>query len=99
MIFILKLIIENYSNGIDFDNNNIHLEEDGLISSGTENTQNTWMDAKYGDFAFTPRNGKVVEINALWYNALKIMEVLSKKYEKLGKRILSKKYSVRSIIS
>ena len=89
----LKLIIENYSKGIDFDNNNIHLEDDGLISSGTENTQNTWMDAKYGDFAFTPRNGKVVEINALWYNALKIMEVLSKKYEKLGKRILSKKYS------
>ena len=89
----LKLIIEHYSNGIDFDNNNIHLEEDGLISSGTESTQNTWMDAKYGDFAFTPRNGKVVEINALWYNALKIMEVLSKKYEKVGKRILSKKYS------
>ena len=88
----LKLIIENYSKGIDFDSNNIHLEDDGLISSGTETTQNTWMDAKYGDFAFTPRNGKVVEINALWYNALRIMEVLSKKYEKIGKRILSKKY-------
>lgn len=89
----LKLIIENYSKGIDFDDNNIHLEEDGLISSGTETTQNTWMDAKYGDFAFTPRNGKVVEINALWYNALKIMENLSKKYEKIGKRIASKKYA------
>ncbi len=89
----LKKIIENYSNGIDLDNNNIHLEEDGLISSGTETTQNTWMDAKYGNFAFTPRNGKVVEINALWYNALKIMETLSKKYEKIGKRIQSKKYS------
>ena len=87
----LKLIIENYSKGIDFDNNNIHLEDDGLISSGTENTQNTWMDAKYGDFAFTPRNGKVVEINALWYNALKIMEVLSKKYEKLGKKNFKQK--------
>lgn len=89
----LKLIIENYSNGIDFDDNNIHLEEDGLISSGTESTQNTWMDAKFGDFAFTPRNGKVVEINALWYNALKIMESLSKKYEKTGKKAASKKYS------
>ena len=89
----LKLIIENYSKGIDFDDNNIHLEEDGLISSGTETTQNTWMDAKYGDFAFTPRNGKVVEINALWYNSLKIMETLSKKYEKIGKRIISKKYA------
>lgn len=89
----LKIIIENYSKGIDFDDNNIHLEDDGLISTGTENTQNTWMDAKYGDFAFTPRNGKVVEINALWYNSLKIMEYLSKKYEKIGKKIASKKYA------
>ncbi len=89
----LKQIIESYSNGIDFHNNNIQLEEDGLISSGTENTQNTWMDAKYGDFAFTPRCGKVVEINALWYNALKIIEELTKKYERLGKKLLSKKYA------
>ena len=89
----LKQIIENYAKGIDFDDNNIHLEDDGLISSGTETTQNTWMDAKYADFAFTPRNGKVVEINALWYNSLKIMEVLSKKYEKLGKKMISKKYA------
>ena len=89
----LKVIIENYSNGIDVHDNNIHLEEDGLISSGTENTQNTWMDAKYGEMSFTPRCGKVVEINALWYNALKIMEQLAKKYEKIGKRLLSKKYA------
>ena len=89
----LKLIIEHYSEGIDFHDNNIHLEEDGLISSGTENTQNTWMDAKFENIAFTPRCGKVVEINALWYNALKIMEQLTKKYEKIGKRIQSKKYA------
>lgn len=89
----LKLIIENYSKGIDLDDNNIHLDNDGLISSGTENTQNTWMDAKYGNFAATPRNGKAVEINSLWYNALKIMENLSKKYEKIGKRKQSKKYA------
>ena len=89
----LKMIIEHYSTGIDVHDNNIHLEEDGLISSGTENTQNTWMDAKYGDLAFTPRCGKVVEINALWYNALKIMEKLTRKYEKIGKVIQSKKYA------
>ena len=89
----LKMIIEHYSTGIDVHDNNIHLEEDGLISSGTENTQNTWMDAKYGDLAFTPRYGKVVEINALWYNALKIMEKLTRKYEKIGKVIQSKKYA------
>ena len=52
--------IENYIKGIDLDNNNIHLEKDYLISSGTPTTQNTWMDAKYGDFAATPRNGKVI---------------------------------------
>ena len=89
----LKMIIEHYSTGIDVHDNNIYLEDDGLISSGTENTQNTWMDAKYGDFAFTPRCGKAVEINALWYNALKIMEKLTKKYEKIGKVIQSRKYA------
>ena len=39
------------------------------------------MDVKIGDFAVTPRNGKVVEINALWYNALKTLENLANKYE------------------
>lgn len=38
------------------------------------------MDAKYGDFAVTPRNGKAVEINSLWYNALKIMEEFTKQF-------------------
>jgi len=89
----LKHIIEEYEKGIDYADNNIHLEADGLISSGTEHTQNTWMDAKYGDFAFTPRNGKAVEINALWYNALRIMEQLTKKYERLGKKKQSQKYA------
>ena len=46
---------------------------DGLIAAGDENTQLTWMDAKCGGIAFTPRQGKAVEINALWYNALKLM--------------------------
>lgn len=73
----LKTIIKAYKNGIDLENNNIYLDEDYLIVSGTPDTQNTWMDAKYGDFAFTPRNGKAVEINALWYNALKIMQELA----------------------
>lgn len=77
----LKIIIENYQKGIDIDDNNIFMDKDYLISSGTQNTQNTWMDAKYGTYAFTPRNGKTVEINSLWYNALKIMEQLSTKFE------------------
>lgn len=91
----MENIIENYSKGIDLDNNNIYMDSDGLISSGTENTQNTWMDAKYAGIAVTPRNGKAVEINAMWYNALKIMQELaiknnendkSKKYEKMAKK-------------
>ncbi len=77
----LKAIINSYIKGIDIDNNNIYLDDDYLIVSGTPNTQNTWMDAKYGDYAFTPRNGKAVEINALWYNALKIMQELAAIYE------------------
>ena len=92
----LKKVIEAYINGIDLDGNNIHLDnEDGLLSSGTPQIQNTWMDAKIGDIVVTPRNGKAIEINALWYNALKIMESfanlykekeLAKKYAELAKR-------------
>ena len=85
----LVIIIDNYSKGIDLDDNNIYLDEDGLISSGTENTQNTWMDAKYGNHCFTPRNGKTVEVNAMWYNSLKIMQELSNKF---GKRKQAKFY-------
>ena len=75
----LEEIIKNYINGIDVDNNNIYLDEDGLIVSGTEETQNTWMDAKYDGVAVTPRSGKAVEVNSLWYNANMIMSALSKK--------------------
>lgn len=77
----LKQIIEAYSTRIDVDDNNIYLDTDNLIASGTPETQNTWMDAKYLNMPATPRNGKVVEVNALWYNALKIMQELSEKYE------------------
>lgn len=53
---------------------NIHLDPtDGLIYCGELGTQLTWMDAKVGDWVVTPRIGKPVEVNALWYNALQIM--------------------------
>lgn len=86
----LETIIENYIKGIDVDNNNIYLDTDHLIVSGTENTQNTWMDAKVDGVAVTPRNGKAVEINSMWYNSLKIMENLCKKYGRTSK---AKKYA------
>ena len=81
----LEDIIVNYSNGIDLDDNNIYLDTDGLIVTGTEYTQNTWMDAKYAGIAVTPRNGKPVEINAMWFNALKIMQELANKNEEKDK--------------
>lgn len=55
----------------------IRMEEDCLISAGDENTQLTWMDAKVDNTVFTPRHGKAVEINALWYNALRILETFA----------------------
>ena len=85
----LEKIIENYIKGINLDNNNIYLDEDYLIVSGTPNTQNTWMDAKCGDIVSTPRNGKAVEVNSLWYNSLMIMTELSLK---IGKKENSNKY-------
>ncbi len=85
----LKEIIENYQLGINLDNNNIYVDTDNLLVSGTETTQNTWMDAKIGQFAVTPRNGKVVELNALWYNALKTLEYLANKFDE---KELSDKY-------
>lgn len=47
---------------------------DGLLRQGEEGYQLTWMDAKVGDWVVTPRRGKAVEINALWYNALRLLE-------------------------
>ena len=44
-----------------------------LLAQGTEGYQLTWMDAKMGDWVVTPRRGKAVEINALWYNALELL--------------------------
>ena len=91
----LLKIITAYQDRIDIDGNNIYLDTDYLISSGTEKIQNTWMDAKIGDFVVTPRNGKNVEINSMWYNALKVMEELTilikgkdkgKKYADLAKK-------------
>ena len=79
----MKNIINKYIDGINLDGNNIYLDDiDYLIVSGTPKTQNTWMDVKIDGKAITPRNGKAVEINALFYNALKIMQELNKHWNK-----------------
>jgi len=67
-----RQVIDGYRAGTRY---NIKMDEsDGLISQGDPTTQLTWMDAKTGDVAFTPRQGKPVEINALWYHALKLLK-------------------------
>ncbi|HEX4499270.1 MAG TPA: amylo-alpha-1,6-glucosidase, partial [Thermoanaerobaculia bacterium] len=52
----------------------IHVDSDGLLHAGEPGVQLTWMDAKVGDWVVTPRRGKAVELNALWYNALRLLE-------------------------
>jgi predicted glycogen debranching enzyme len=65
-------IAEHHLRGTHFG---IHVDpQDGLLSQGAEGYQLTWMDAKVGDWVVTPRRGKAVEINALWYNALRLLE-------------------------
>lgn len=58
--------------------NDIFMDTDGLLSSGNEKTQLTWMDVKVNGWVVTPRHGKAVEINALWYNALSVMKTFTK---------------------
>jgi predicted glycogen debranching enzyme len=78
----LKQIISAFEKGTKYD---IRMDEDYLITAGNEHTQLTWMDAKVGDWVVTPRHGKAVEINALWYNALRIMAELSEYYGESSK--------------
>ncbi|WP_159790675.1 amylo-alpha-1,6-glucosidase [Sodalinema gerasimenkoae] len=72
---------------------NIGVDEDGLLYAGEAGVQLTWMDAKIDDWVVTPRQGKAVEINALWYNALGVMVRLAKalgkderEYQQLAQR-------------
>lgn len=65
---ILSQIVETHLRGTHF---NIRVDpRDGLLHQGAAGYQLTWMDAKVGDWVVTPRRGKAVEINALWYNAM-----------------------------
>jgi len=68
----LRDIVEHHRRGTRFG---IKVdEEDGLLRQGAEGYQLTWMDAKCDGWVVTPRRGKAVEINALWYNALRLLE-------------------------
>ena len=70
---VLKEIIDWHYKGTRY---HIHVAEDGLLYAGEKGQQLTWMDARIGDWVVTPRMGKPVEIQALWYNALLIFSAL-----------------------
>ena len=76
---VLERIVENYQKGT---HHAIGMDTDGLIFAGDGLDQVTWMDVRVNDILPTPRHGKPVEINAYWYNALRIMALFA---EKLGK--------------
>jgi predicted glycogen debranching enzyme len=79
---VLKSVVECHLRGTRFG---IGVDpKDGLIHAGAEGYQLTWMDAKVGDWVVTPRRGKPVEIQALWYNALRLMEYWARELEQEG---------------
>src|SRR5262249_32907452 len=73
---VLSEIIDQHVAGTRYG---IKMDADGLITSSDPTVQLTWMDAKIGDWVVTPRRGKAVEIQALWYNALRTMEQIARK--------------------
>jgi predicted glycogen debranching enzyme len=77
---VLAEIIDWHRRGTRY---NIHVDsEDGLLYAGQTGVQLTWMDAKVGDWVVTPRIGKPVEINALWFNALHSMSTFARRLNK-----------------
>jgi predicted glycogen debranching enzyme len=92
---VLADIIDWHCRGTRYQ---IHLDAaDGLLYAGEPGVQLTWMDAKVGDWVVTPRIGKPIEVNALWYNALRTMAKFARRigkphqeYEAIADRTLSK---------
>ncbi|GAB4384773.1 MAG: amylo-alpha-1,6-glucosidase [Elainellaceae cyanobacterium] len=92
---VLSEIIHWHCRGTRY---NIHLDPtDGLLYAGEDGAQLTWMDAKVGDWVVTPRTGKPVEVNALWYNALRTIAKFARQlakphqeYEAIADRTLAR---------
>jgi predicted glycogen debranching enzyme len=74
----LKSVISHHLAGTRYG---IHADNEGFLWAGDNSTQLTWMDAKVGEVAITPRAGRPVEIQALWYNALRTMEELGREFQ------------------
>jgi predicted glycogen debranching enzyme len=93
--FILDQILPVLGDMIDWHfrgtRYNIHVDEDGLLFAGEKGQQLTWMDARIGDWVVTPRMGRPVEVQALWYNALLIYsQLLSLKGDREGSGIMAR---------
>ena len=88
---VMERIVEHYRKGTRFG---IHMDKDGLIMAGEGLDQVTWMDVRVGEILPTPRHGKPVEVNAYWYNALRIMAAFAERigedgaeYVKLAEKV------------
>ncbi|GFE69954.1 amylo-alpha-1,6-glucosidase [Chroococcus sp. FPU101] len=92
---VLADIIQWHCRGTRY---NIHLDaSDGLLYAGETGVQLTWMDAKVGDWVVTPRVGKPIEVNVLWYNALRTIAQFARQicqphqeYDAMADRILAR---------
>jgi predicted glycogen debranching enzyme len=89
---VLRDIIAWHDRGTRY---NIHVDTDGLLYAGEPGVQLTWMDAKVGDWVVTPRQGKAVEINALWYNALAIYATLADRFGLSGENFHERAEAVK----
>lgn len=91
---VLEEIVAWHLRGTRFS---IHVDAaDGLLYAGEPGTQLTWMDAKVGDWVITPRVGKPVEVNALWYNALTAMNGFARRLKKPADEYEARAKQVRS---
>ncbi len=92
---VLRDIVDWHERGTRYG---IRVDADGLVAAGEPGVQLTWMDAKVGDWVVTPRQGKAVEINALWYNALMVLEGLFRRFDRQeeGRRVAARAAAVRA---
>lgn len=93
LLCVFKNILNAHAKGTRYS---IHVDPaDGLLYAGEPGVQLTWMDARYNNYVFTPRTGKPVEIQALWYNALRVMAETSERAGKPFKSYLTQASKVQ----
>jgi predicted glycogen debranching enzyme len=83
LIAACHAILEGYARSTRYG---IRADADGLLAAGAPGVQLTWMDAKIGDSVVTPRIGKPVEIQALWFNALALASAWNTRWKRLAER-------------